>query len=308
MIPAFICPLFKDIFKERKIIPILIDVEKDTVNISSRTLKKNFDKSARALITNNMNGLPCEVEKLKKILNNDQILIEDCAHSLGAYHKGKPVGTFGDAAFFSLYKNLPTISGGFALTEKSFKKLNKEKDFLKTIIKLIYYLGKISHFYKLFKEDKNLYEKDMVFRNIKSKRPNILVEKIASFYIKNLHQIINSRRRTAKILEKEIKGLVELQSNPKNEHIYTYFSFLLPKEYSNKRGEFLKILRKKRVIGRIIWNKPLAYFIKNKCKNTKEISERIVGIPINANYSKEDAKSLAKTVKYSLNELKLIKY
>jgi len=304
MIPAFICLLFKDVFKERKIIPILIDVEKDTFNISSRTLKKNFDKSAVCLITNNMNGLPCEVEKLKKILNNDQILIEDCAHSLGAYHNGLSTGTFGDAAFFSLYKNLPTISGGFAITNNPLKKLESERNIFKTGLKMIYYLGKISHFYKLFKNDFQLYGKNLEFKDIPLKKPNFIIEKLAAFYLLKLSFIIKSRQKLAKILEKELKASgVQLQENPLGEHIYTYFSFLLPKKISEKREQFLDILKSKGIIGRLIWDQPFSKLIKGKCPISNEISKRIVSIPINSNNSVKEMKLLSKKILESLKEL-----
>lgn len=303
MIPAFICSFFKDIFKERKITPVIIDVEKDTFNISARTLKKNFDDSAFCLITNNMNGLPCEIEKIKKILGK-KILIEDCAHSLGAFHKGKQVGLFGDAAFFSLYKNLPSIKGGFAVTKKRLKDLKREKDFLKTFFKFLYYLGKVSHLYRSFK-NKDDYEEDLIFENIKIKRANIFIEKLASFYVKELSNIIKSRQNIAYSLKKALKGKnLKFQKDTHKEHIYTYFSFLLPKNISGKRSEFLKILRKKGIVGRIIWNKPLGIILNLKCPNTKEIAERIVGIPINPHYSPKEINNLSKKILNSLSELK----
>jgi dTDP-4-amino-4,6-dideoxygalactose transaminase len=44
-------------------------------------------------------------------------VIEDCAHALGATYRGRPVGTIGDAAFFSLQtlKPLNTYGGGMAV-------------------------------------------------------------------------------------------------------------------------------------------------------------------------------------------------
>jgi len=45
------------------------------------------------------------------------IVLEDCAHSLGALYKGKPVGTFGTGALFSFqtFKPLNCYGGGLAL-------------------------------------------------------------------------------------------------------------------------------------------------------------------------------------------------
>lgn len=301
MIPAFICSVFLEIFEKNNITPVLIDVEKDTFNISPRTLKKGFDKRARALIVNNMNGLPCEIEEIKKILNKNQILIEDCAHSLGAIHNHKKVGTFGDASFFSLYKSLPSISGGFALVDTQINSLKREK--IPKITSFLYYLGKNANFIKNFKNDKGLYEKELAYENVKLRKINILSEKIANYYLKKMENIISSKRKTAQILRDSLRGKVELQSDPLGEHVYTYFSFLLPKNLKNKRLYFLEILRKKGVVGRIIWNKPLNGYFSDKCSNTKDISERIVGVPLNYHYSARDAKRLAKIVCKSLNEL-----
>lgn len=303
MVPAFICSFFKDIFKERKIIPVIIDVEESTFNISVRTLKRNFDKTAVCLITNNMNGLPCEIEKIKRVLGK-RILIEDCAHSLGALHKGKSVGLFGDASFFSIYKNLPSIMGGFAVTKKHLKDLKREKDFLKTFFKFFYYLEKMSHFYKSFKKKED-YEEDLVFGDIKIKRSNKFIEKLAAAYIQKLDIFIISRRKITETLKSNLKNSgLSFQKDTHKEHIYTYFSFLLPKNLSGKRVKFLRILRKKGVVGRIIWNKPLGIVLNAKCPNTKEIAKRIVGIPINPNYSSEEAVDISKKILDSLNELK----
>lgn len=304
MIPAFICSVFEEIFEKNNITPILIDVEKSTFNISADTLKRGFDKSAKALLTNNMNGLPCEIEKIKRILSRDQILIEDCAHALGAIHNNKFVGLSGDAAFFSLYKNLPTISGGFALTSAPLTILKREKINLRTIKSLVYLIGNVANLYKNFKNDQNLYDEELVYEKVDLKAPNPLTIKLASYYVPQLDEMIFSRQRTARILIDCLKREgVELQSNPKNEHIYTYFSFLLPKSIANRRIEFLTELKKQGVIGRIIWDKPLNLKMGNKCPNTKEISERIVGVPINSNYTIKEAKLLAKKVRSALRKM-----
>ncbi len=43
------------------------------------------------------------------------VLIEDCAHALYSTHAGRPLGTFGDVAIFSLPKILPVPDGGAIL-------------------------------------------------------------------------------------------------------------------------------------------------------------------------------------------------
>ncbi|MGZ5124415.1 MAG: DegT/DnrJ/EryC1/StrS family aminotransferase [Burkholderiales bacterium] len=58
-------------------------------------------------------GFPGPVEALQQICRERGVLlIEDCALSLLSKIDGKPLGSFGDAAVFCLYKTLPTPDGG----------------------------------------------------------------------------------------------------------------------------------------------------------------------------------------------------
>ena len=300
MVPAFICPLFEEIFKRNDIISILIDVDKDTWNISERTLKKNYDKDAMCLIVNNMNGLPCEIEKLRKILGEKIIIIEDCAHCLGAKHLGKSVGTFGDAAFFSLCKNLPTISGGFAITKEKLTELPVEKVNLNVLMELIYYLGDMANLYKSFKKVDSLRETDS--EEILILGPNKITYKLAGKYILDLDNIINKRKFIAEKLITELEDTkLQFQQNRLGEHIYTYFSFLLPKNLTHKRNEFIDNLLGYGIVARIIWEKPLgAKLGKDSCKNTVEISKRVVTIPLCIDYSEKDINYLTDKIKDSL--------
>ena len=51
-------------------------------------------------------------------------VIEDCAHALGATYDGRPVGTFGDAGFFSFQtlKPLNCYGGGLALVRDAARR------------------------------------------------------------------------------------------------------------------------------------------------------------------------------------------
>ena len=63
-------------------------------------------------------GLPCDMDRLLEIASrHNLVVIEDCAHALGATYKGRPVGTFGTGALFSFQtlKPLNCYGGGMAL-------------------------------------------------------------------------------------------------------------------------------------------------------------------------------------------------
>jgi len=63
-------------------------------------------------------GLPCDMDAITAIAQRHGLkVVEDCAHALGATYGGRPVGTFGDAGFFSFQtlKPLNCYGGGMAL-------------------------------------------------------------------------------------------------------------------------------------------------------------------------------------------------
>src|SRR5262249_50385758 len=60
----------------------------------------------------------CDMDAIMAIARaRNLVVIEDCAHALGATFDGRPVGTFGDAGFFSFQtlKPLNCYGGGLAL-------------------------------------------------------------------------------------------------------------------------------------------------------------------------------------------------
>lgn len=59
-------------------------------------------------------------------------LIEDCAHTLDSYWRGKKLGTYGDFGFYSIHKILPTRSGGILLINKDAG-LDRKNDILENI-------------------------------------------------------------------------------------------------------------------------------------------------------------------------------
>ena len=60
------------------------------------------------------------------------IVIEDCAHAIGARINKKHVGTFGNVGCFSFYptKNITTIEGGMIITNSK-----KIKDYVSSLKK-----------------------------------------------------------------------------------------------------------------------------------------------------------------------------
>lgn len=106
-------------------VPVFIDSEADTWNMSPEALEKAFEKypDTRIVIVVHLYGISAKIDEIRDICNRyNAILIEDAAESLGTLYKGKMTGTFGKYGVYSFNGNkIITTSGGGALACNSNK-------------------------------------------------------------------------------------------------------------------------------------------------------------------------------------------
>lgn len=97
-------------------IPVFIDSEKDTWNMSPKALRKAFEKhpDAKAVIIVHLYGTPAKLDEIMEICEEHHVpLIEDAAESLSSTYKGRQTGTFGRIGIISFNGNkIITTSGG----------------------------------------------------------------------------------------------------------------------------------------------------------------------------------------------------
>lgn len=102
-----------------KVVPI--DVELDTLNVSSKQLQKVLrKKDIRMMFITNLLGFCDDIDEIRKICDAENIiLVEDNCESLGTVYKGKKLGNFGLASTFSFYvgHHMSTIEGGAVCTD-----------------------------------------------------------------------------------------------------------------------------------------------------------------------------------------------
>src|SRR5258708_14958954 len=97
---------------------VFADVDPATFNMDPASLERVITDKTRAIVATHLYGLPCDMDRIMEIAaRHDLIVLEDCAHSLGATYKGRPVGTFGAGALFSFQtlKPLNCYGGGLVL-------------------------------------------------------------------------------------------------------------------------------------------------------------------------------------------------
>jgi dTDP-4-amino-4,6-dideoxygalactose transaminase len=120
-------------------IPVFVDSEPDTWNISPEALEEAIkssiakNKKPKAIIPVHLYGMPAKMEELTSIAEKYEIeIIEDAAEALGSTYKGKPAGSFGKFGVLSFNGNkIITTSGGGALISENAEQIQKAR-FLST--------------------------------------------------------------------------------------------------------------------------------------------------------------------------------
>ena len=94
---------------------IFIDVELDTLNMSTIEVEKALSPRTKAIVTINYGGLPGDIELLSKLAKERNVhFVEDNAHGFGGSINGKSLGSFGGLSALSFHqtKNLQCGEGG----------------------------------------------------------------------------------------------------------------------------------------------------------------------------------------------------
>lgn len=100
--------------------PVLIEITQDLVIDLADLEKKIASSGARFLLLSNMRGHLSDMDRLQVIVDaHAVILIEDCAHTMGAAWQGQRSGNFGLAGCFSTqtYKHLNSGEGGLLTSD-----------------------------------------------------------------------------------------------------------------------------------------------------------------------------------------------
>jgi dTDP-4-amino-4,6-dideoxygalactose transaminase len=116
-------------------IPVFVDSEKDTWNMSPEHLERAVKdriakgKKPKAIIPVHLYGMPAKIEEILNIANQYEIpVLEDAAEALGSLYKGVRCGTFGEIAALSFNGNkIITTSGGGALVSKNENRVKKAR-------------------------------------------------------------------------------------------------------------------------------------------------------------------------------------
>lgn len=93
--------------------PVVADVDPVSQNLTAETATAALTARTRAIIAVHLAGWPCAMDPILALARERGVcVIEDCAQAHGATYRGRPVGSFGDAAAFSFCQDKIMTTGG----------------------------------------------------------------------------------------------------------------------------------------------------------------------------------------------------
>nr|CRH06850.1 putative DegT/DnrJ/EryC1/StrS family aminotransferase [Candidatus Magnetococcus massalia] len=115
--PSTVWPLIQN-----QLVPVVVDVQADTLNMTTRSVEAALSPRTRAVFLAHQYGNPCEVDAFIELCKRHELtLLEDCSEANGARYRDQPVGSFGAFGLFSFYHahHLSTIEGGMVITRNA---------------------------------------------------------------------------------------------------------------------------------------------------------------------------------------------
>ncbi len=112
ILPGYTCVMNVNPIKYAGAKPVYVDIEPNTFNMNVNLLEEKITNKTKVIIAQHTYGYPCEMDTIMKIAQSSGIcVIEDCCLALGSKYKGRMVGTFGKAGYFSSQWNKPYTTG-----------------------------------------------------------------------------------------------------------------------------------------------------------------------------------------------------
>ena len=119
IVPAYTCFSVPSAIVRAGLEVVLCDVDPETLDFNFAELESVIDDEVLCVVPTHLFGRPADVDRVRRLCEGKGIVVvEDAAQAMGGQSGGRPLGTLGDVAFFSLGrgKNLTCGTGGIILT------------------------------------------------------------------------------------------------------------------------------------------------------------------------------------------------
>jgi len=106
--------------------PVFVDINPVTYNMDPAKIEEKITKKTKAILVVHIFGQATDMDLIIKLAKKYKLkVIEDACESIGATHKGKRVGTFGESGVFAFYPNKQMTAGEGGMIVTDNEKLDK---------------------------------------------------------------------------------------------------------------------------------------------------------------------------------------
>ncbi|MHB0957881.1 MAG: DegT/DnrJ/EryC1/StrS family aminotransferase [Pirellulaceae bacterium] len=209
-------------------VPVFADLGPGTFNLDVADVERRITPRTKAIIAVHLTGNPCDLDALKAVADRHKlILIEDCAQAWGARYRGKPIGTVGHLACFSLQNSKHVTCGDGGVVGS-----NDER------------LGALLQKYGDKGGDRRKWGGfDAFATNYRMSEPQAAV---AAAQLTRLEAIAARRAQLGNLLTEKIAdlpGLIPHEVHPEDRAVYWFYMFRMrPEAFRCGRSEFVKAL------------------------------------------------------------------
>ena len=289
---SFISTANSVIFVQAK--PVFADIEEQNYGLDPQSISNKITKNTKAVMPMDYAGQSCKIFEIKEVIQDQNILlIEDAAESLGASVKGKKVGSASDSAIFSFTGNkaLTTGEGGAIVT-------NSDEIYEK--LKLLRSHGRV---------DKTNYfdnplDPNYVDVGYNWRMPS-LIAALGISQLAKFDKIIKMRQEHAQYLNQRLAKHSQIQTpNPPEYYDHVYQMYTIRLENKQIRDDLKEFLLKKKIFCKVYFNPiHLTTYYRSKfgldagmLPITEKISEQILTLPLFPNMSSEEKTLLSDSI------------
>jgi CDP-6-deoxy-D-xylo-4-hexulose-3-dehydrase len=261
-------------------VPVIVDVELDTMNIDPAKIEEAITPKTRAIIPVHLLGNPAKIKEIIEIAKKHNLfVIEDTCESHGATVDGKKVGTFGDIGTFSFFfsHHISTIEGGMVVTD------NEEYAELARALRVFGWARNLKKYEDYARQYPSIDKRFLFVNKGFNFRPTELHGAIGIHQMKKLEKFIKIRRENAAYWTNRLKEfsdyLIVHEERPGTRHVWFGQPVTVKADAPFTRDELTKYLEEHKIETRAIEVPNIT-----KQPSIKFIKHRVSGEPKNAQY------------------------
>lgn len=260
--------------------PVFADIDPDTFCLDPGAVAAVISPFTAAVVPVHLFGHPADMGRLCAVTERHGIaLIENAAQAHAATLYGKPVGTFGSTAVFSMGagKNMHSVEGGMVATGDAN---------LARTLRMLRNQGRDQG------RDQGVdqpHSNQMVGTNV---RLTDLAAAVGREQLKKLPGFTARRRENAKALGARLRGVVTPPARDGVGHVYHQYTVRVPGNGRPDRDAFARALASRGVGSEVLYPTPVhrtrAYRFAADVPETERAAEQVLSLPVHPGLSRRE--------------------